>query len=63
MKNLIQKLQAKSRKHKKINTKPLEAPMSRWDELSVDEKHDIAVTMIDIIYLSDENGIDIHFSI
>ncbi len=57
------KLQAKNRKHKKIDTNPLEEPMSRWDELSVDEKHDIAVIMIDVIYISDENGIDIHFSI
>lgn len=61
--SLEEKLQTKNRKHKKIDTKPLETPMSRWDELSIDEKHDIAVIMIDVIYLSDENGIDIHFSI
>jgi len=61
--SLEEKLQAKDRKHKKIDIKPLEEPMNRWQELSVDEKHDIAVTMIDVIYLSDENGIDIHFSI
>lgn len=61
--SLEEKLQAKNRKHKKIDTKPLAEPMNRWQELSVDEKHNIAVTMIDVIYLSDENGIDIHFSI
>ena len=61
--SLEEKIQTKNRKHKKIDTKPLEEPMNRWHELSVDEKHDIAVTMIDVIYLSDENGIDIHFSI
>ncbi len=61
--SLEEKLQANNRKHKRIDAKPLEKPMNRWQELSVNEKHDIAVTMIDVIYLSDENGIDIHFSI
>ena len=61
--SLEEKLQTKSRKQKQIDTKPLEKPMSRWEELTVDEKHDIAVTMIEIVYVSDENGIDIRFSI
>ncbi len=61
--SLEEKLQTKSRKHKQIDTKPLEKPMSQWEELTVDEKHDIAVTMIEIIYVSDENSIDIRFSI
>ena len=61
--SLEEKLQTKSRKHKQIDTKPLEKPMNRWKELTVDEKHDIATTMIDVVYVSDENGIDIKFSI
>lgn len=61
--SLEEKLQTKSRKHKQIDTKPLEKPMNRWEELTVDEKHDIATTMIDVVYVSDENGIDIKFSI
>lgn len=51
------------RKHKKIDTAPLTDPMDRWDTLNVDEKHTLAVTMIDVIYVSDETGIDIHFCI
>ena len=51
------KLQIKSRKKKSVNTKPLEEPMSRWDDLTVQEKHALAVTMIDVVYISDENGV------
>lgn len=60
---LEQKLAARERKHKNIDTKPLEEPMSRWDTFTMQEKHDLAVTMIDVIYISDETGIDIRFSI
>jgi DNA invertase Pin-like site-specific DNA recombinase len=58
-----EKLRTKARKHKEIDTAPLNDPMSRWDSLTVDEKHALAVTMIDVIYVSDETGIDIKFSI
>lgn len=60
---LESKLQMKSRKQKVIDTKPLEEPMSRWDELTVQEKHELAVTMIEVVYISDEHGIEIKFSI
>jgi len=60
---LDEKLQAKARKHKKIDTTPLTDPMSRWDTLTMDEKHALAVTMIDVVYVSDENGVEINFSI
>ena len=60
---LDNKLSLKTRKHKQIDTKPLTAPMSRWNELSTEEKHQIAATMIDVVYVSDETGIDIRFSI
>lgn len=57
------KLRTKERKHKAIDTKPLIEPMSRWDSLTVHEKHELAVTMIDVVLVSDETGIDIKFSI
>ncbi|MBR1444944.1 MAG: recombinase family protein [Firmicutes bacterium] len=56
-------LQSKVRKIKRVYTSPLEEPLSHWDELSMKEKHDVAATVIDVIYVSDEDGIDIHFSI
>ncbi|MBQ8941694.1 MAG: resolvase, partial [Firmicutes bacterium] len=56
-------LRNQARKHKKIDTSPLTDPLKNWDDLSTREKHDVAMTMIDVIYLSDETGIDIHFSI
>ena len=60
---LEEKLRAKIRKHKDIDTAPLADPMARWDSLTVEEKHALAVTMIDFVYISDEYGIDIQFSI
>lgn len=57
------KLQAKARKHKEIDTAPLTDPMSRWDFLTIEEKHALAATMIDVVYVSDENGVEINFSI
>lgn len=61
--DLEEKLRLKARKLKTIDTTPLADPMARWDSLTVDEKHALAVTMIDVIYISDENGIEINFSI
>lgn len=60
---LEQKLNTQTRKHKTIDTKPIEEPMSRWDNLTMQEKHEFALSMIDVVYVSDETGIDIHFSI
>ena len=57
------KIRAKARKHKEIDTAPLDDPLSKWESLSTKEKHALAVTMIDIIYLSDEHGLEIEFSI
>ncbi len=57
------KLQAKVRKHKEIDAAPLADPMSRWDSLTIEEKHSLATTMIDVVYVSDENGVEINFSI
>ena len=60
---LEEKLRMRARNHKSIDTAPLTDPMSRWDDLSVEEKHNLAAIMIDVVYVSDEDGIDIHFSI
>jgi hypothetical protein len=60
---LHEKLNRKTRKRKEIDTAPLHDPLSRWETLTVDEKHSLAVMMIDYIKISDENGIDIKFSI
>lgn len=58
-----EEIRSKARKHKEIDTKPLTDPLSRWDMLTMEEKHALAITMIDVIYISDETGVDIQFSI
>ena len=55
--------QTMCRKRKVIDTKPLEEPMKQWDKLTVQEKHDIAAAMIDVVLISDETGIEVKFSI
>ena len=57
------KLNTRERKKKAIDTSPLAEPLAHWDELTVDEKHDVAVKIIDNIKVSDETGVDISFSI
>ena len=54
----------KARKRKSVSIKPLSEPLKRWDSLSVQEQHELAAAMIDVIYLNHENdNIEIHFSI
>ena len=60
---LAESLRTQERKYKKIDTAPLTEPLKNWDNLSMQEKHEVAMTMIDVIYISDKDGIDIHFSI
>ena len=60
---LERKLQAKGRKRRTVDIAPLEEPLKVWDTLTVQEKHDIAVMMIDAVYVSDENGVEVVFSI
>lgn len=60
---LEEKLRSKARKHRDIDTAPLADPMTRWDTLTVEEKHALAVIMIDVVYVSDEKGVEIQFSI
>ena len=58
-------MQAKVGKRKAIDTKPLEEPLKNWDSLTVQEKHDVAAEMIDVIYIShhSDKEIEIIFGI
>lgn len=61
---LERKLQTKARKRKAIHTKPLVEPLAMWDTLTVQEKHDVAAEMIEVIYLShNSEDIEIKFGI
>ena len=60
---LEDKINTRERRKKTIDTSPLSEPLSRWNELTIHEKHEVAVTMIDVIYVSDDMGVDIQFSI
>ena len=54
----------KLRKRKSVSIKPLSEPLKRWDSLSVQEQHELAAAMLDVIYLNHENNnVEIHFSI
>ena len=54
----------KERKRKTVESKPLEEPMNRWDELTKQEKHEIASAIIDVIYINHYNtDVEINFSI
>lgn len=61
--SLERKLQTRTRKRKSIDTKPLEEPLKVWDKLTMQEKHNFAVQMIEVVYVSDENGVEVVFSI
>ena len=60
---LERKMQAKARKRRTVDTVPLEKPMKHWDKLSIPEKHELAAVMLEAVYVSDENGIEVKFSI
>ena len=61
---LERKMQTRARKLKAVESNPLEKPLSEWETLSVQKKHEIASAMIDVIYLNHENNqIEIHFGI
>ncbi|MBR6069512.1 MAG: hypothetical protein IKP78_02835 [Ruminococcus sp.] len=61
---LERKLQTKARKRKAIDTKPLVEPLAMWDTLTVQEKHDVAAEMIEVIYISHHNeDIEIKFGV
>ena len=49
---LQQEPRQQRRKHKAMDTKPLAEPLADWSELSIQEKHDLAAEMIEVIYIS-----------
>ena len=61
--DIERRMQTMKRKRQAIDTEPLTEPMSRWDSLTVQEKHAVAVSMIDAVYVSDESGINVKFCI
>ena len=60
---LERKVQAKARKRRTDDNAPLEKPMKHWEKLSIPEKHELAAVMLEAVYVSDENGIEVKFSI
>lgn len=60
---LESKLHTRVRKSNVVDVEPLIDPMNRWDELTIVEKNTLAKTMIDVVYVSDEEGIDVKFSV
>ncbi len=59
---LEKKLLTVERRVKKVDTKPLIDPLNRWEQLDVNEQNKIARLMIDTILVSDDEGVEIHFS-
>lgn len=63
-KEIERKIQTKARKQKSIKTKPLEEPLKHWNDMTIQQQHDIAATIIDCVYISHNNEeIEIKFSI
>ena len=50
--DLDRRLHNRERKQKEIESNPLLEPLSKWDTLSVQEKHDLAEQIIEVIYIS-----------
>ena len=59
---LEQKLFTIERKIKKSFTKPIIEPFKHWDQLSVEAQNKLARLILDKVYVSDTDGIDIHFA-
>mgnify|MGYP000755995956 FL=1 len=50
--DLDRRLHNKERKQREIESNPLSEPLSLWDTLTVQEKHDLAEQIIEVIYIS-----------
>lgn len=59
---LEQKLFNVERKVKKIDTDPIIEPFKQWDSLSIEAQNKIARLLIDKVYVSDIEGVTIHFA-
>jgi len=60
---LEEKIRNKARKQKVADTAPLSDPLRCWDKLTVNQRHDLAAEMLEVVYVSDEKGVEIKFSI
>ena len=56
-------LRARARKRKVIDTTPLIEPLNNWEIMDIEQKNVLAKTMIEVVYISDENGVDIKFNV
>ncbi|MDE6788947.1 MAG: recombinase family protein [Ruminococcus sp.] len=56
-----QRLRSLNRRQREVDITPLSEPLSRWEELTVDEKNTVAVKIIEVVKVSDETGIEIIF--
>jgi len=61
--SLEEKIRNKARKQKIVDTAPLSDPLRSWETLTIIQKHDLAAEMIEVIYVSDEKGVEIKFSL
>jgi hypothetical protein len=61
--DIEEEIRIKQRKHKEIDTVPLQEPLSKWDTLTMDEKHSLAMLMIKYIRVSDETGIEFEMNV
>lgn len=50
--DLDRRLHNKERKQREIESNPLSEPLSLWNTLTVQEKHDLAEQIIEVIYIS-----------
>jgi predicted nuclease with TOPRIM domain len=57
------KIERLTRKQSDVNVEVISEPMQYWDELTNVEKYNLAKTMIDVVYVSDEKGVEIVFGI
>ena len=57
------RLRSHERMTKALDGSPIFNPLDHWDELSMREKHAVAVSMIEVIRFSDETGLDITFRV
>lgn len=60
---LESKIERMTRKKQNIDVDVISEPMQYWDSLTNLEKYKIVRTIIDVIYISDETGVEIVFSI
>jgi DNA invertase Pin-like site-specific DNA recombinase len=61
--DLEQQLDARARRRRVASAEPLKEPIARWEFLTMQEKRALARALIETVHVSDENGIEIKFSL